>query len=93
MPFDSRHLYTKSDWEFEAAVVASKKVRSEILDRVALRLNENVTDCPFTDIYNMEGDCGFSGPWFFARSVVGGLFAFLTLERACGEQQRKCSTF
>ena len=36
LPLDSRHLYTKSDWEFEAAAVASKKTRSEILDRVAL---------------------------------------------------------
>ncbi|KAJ4374508.1 hypothetical protein N0V86_007377 [Didymella sp. IMI 355093] len=84
LPLDSRHLYTKSDWEFEAAAVASKKVRSEILDRVALWLNETVTDRPFTDLYNTEGDGGFPGPWFFARPVVGGHFAFLTLERACG---------
>ncbi|KAJ4361805.1 hypothetical protein N0V83_010746 [Neocucurbitaria cava] len=84
LPLDSRHLYTKSDWEFEAAAVASKKVRSEILDRVALWLNETVTDRPFTDLYVTEGEGGFPGPWFFARPVVGGHFAFLTLERACG---------
>jgi hypothetical protein len=84
LPLDSRHLYTKSDWEFEAAAVASKEVRSEILDRVALWLNETATDRPFTDLYNTEGDGGFPGPWFFARPVVGGHFAFLTLERACG---------
>lgn len=84
LPLDSRHLYTKSDWEFEAAAVASKKVRSEILDRVAVWLNETVTDRPFTDLYNTEGNGGFPGPWFFARPVVGGHFAFLTLERACG---------
>ncbi|KAF1843125.1 glutaminase A [Cucurbitaria berberidis CBS 394.84] len=84
LPLDSRHLYTKSDWEFEAAAVASKKVRSEILDRVALWLNETATDRPFTDLYVTEGDGGFPGPWFFARPVVGGHFAFLTLERACG---------
>jgi hypothetical protein len=84
LPLDSRHLYTKSDWEFEAAAVASKEVRSKILDRVALWLNETVTDRPFTDLYNTEGNGGFPGPWFFARPVVGGHFAFLTLERACG---------
>ncbi|KAH7070619.1 glutaminase A [Paraphoma chrysanthemicola] len=89
LPLDSRHLYTKSDWEFEAAAVASKKVRSEILDRVALWLNETVTDRPFTDLYVTEGDGGFPGPWFFARPVVGGHFAFLTLERACGGQAKE----
>ncbi|KAF2175656.1 DUF1793-domain-containing protein [Zopfia rhizophila CBS 207.26] len=84
LPLDSRHLYTKSDWEFEAAAVASKDVRSDILDRVAKWLNETVTDRPFTDLYNTEGEGGFPGPNFFARPVVGGHFAFLTLERACG---------
>jgi hypothetical protein len=93
LPLDSRHLYTKSDWEFEAAAVASKKVRSEILDRVALWLNETVTDRPFTDLYNTEGHGGFPGPWFFARPVVGGHFAFLTLERACGGSAKKALSF
>jgi hypothetical protein len=84
LPLDSRHLYTKSDWEFEAAAVASKKVRTQILDRVALWLNETVTDRPFTDLYMTEGKGEFPDPFFFARPVVGGHFAFLTLERACG---------
>jgi hypothetical protein len=93
LPLDSRHLYTKSDWEFEAAAVASKKVRSEILDRVAMWLNETSTDRPFTDLYNTEGDGGFPGPNFFARPVVGAHYAFLTLERACGGQAMKAFAF
>lgn len=93
LPLDSRHLYTKSDWEFEAAAVASKKVRSQILDRVALWLNETATDRPFTDLYVTEGDGGFPGPYFFARPVVGGHFAFLTLERACGGQANEALAF
>ncbi|KAK7521099.1 glutaminase A [Phyllosticta citriasiana] len=84
LPLDSRHLYTKSDWEFEAAAVTSRRVRADILDAVARWLNETVTDRPFTDLYNTEGDGGFPGPNFFARPVVGGHFAFLALERACG---------
>lgn len=84
LPLDSRHLYTKSDWEFEAAAVASKQVRADILQRVAKWLNETVTDRPFTDLYQTEGRGEFPGPNFFARPVVGGHFAFLTLERACG---------
>jgi hypothetical protein len=43
LPLDSRHLYTKSDWEFFAAAVTSKKVREEILESVALWINETNT--------------------------------------------------
>lgn len=43
LPLDSRHLYTKSDWEFFAAAVASKKVRTEMLQSVARWVNETST--------------------------------------------------
>jgi hypothetical protein len=84
LPLDSRHLYTKSDWEFEAAAVAEPAVRKDILDRVSRWLNETSTDRPFTDLYETEGTGGFPGPHFMARPVVGGHFSFLALERACG---------
>jgi len=52
-----------------------------VTDRAQL----NVTDRPFTDLYETEGDGGFpNGVYFMARPVVGGHFAFLALERACG---------
>ncbi|KAL9114861.1 MAG: hypothetical protein Q9227_001104 [Pyrenula ochraceoflavens] len=86
LPLDSRHLYTKSDWEFFAAAVASRSTRSEILQSVALWVNETVTDRPFSDLHRTEdrGEFPAGGPLFFARPVVGGHFAFLALERACG---------
>ena len=43
VPLDSRHLYTKTDWEFFAAAVTSKQVREEILESVALWVNETST--------------------------------------------------
>ena len=84
LPLDNRRLLTKSDWQFFAAAVTSKKTRSAILQSVAKWVNETVTDRPFTDLYETEGSGGFPGPNFFARPVIGGHFAFLTLERACG---------
>lgn len=84
LPLDSRHLYTKTDWEFFSMAVASTSVRAEILESVARWVNETVTDRPFTDLHNTEGDGNFPGPNFFARPVIGGHFAFLALERACG---------
>ncbi|BDD57029.1 hypothetical protein MAP00_002435 [Monascus purpureus] len=83
VPLDSRHFYTKTDWEFFAMAVASKDVRSEILESVAKWVNETDTDRPFTDLHETEGAGGFPGPNFFARPVIGGHFAFLALERAC----------
>ncbi|OJD12020.1 hypothetical protein AJ78_07323 [Emergomyces pasteurianus Ep9510] len=83
LPLDSRHLYTKTDWEFFSMAVSSKSVRHEILQSVAKWLNETATDRPFTDLHNTEGNGGFPGPNFFARPVIGGHFAFLALERAC----------
>ncbi|KAL8684714.1 MAG: hypothetical protein Q9218_008172, partial [Villophora microphyllina] len=84
LPLDSRHLYTKSDWEFFAAAVTSKDVRSEILQSVAKWVNETTTDRPFTDLYETEGTGGWPGAHFMARPVTGGHFAFLTLAKACG---------
>ncbi|KAK3723483.1 hypothetical protein LTR37_001735 [Vermiconidia calcicola] len=89
LPLDSRHLYAKSDWEFQAAAVASRSTRTQILERVAKWLNETVTDRPFTDLYRTEGNGDFPGPRFFARPVIGSHFAFLTLERACGGNAAK----
>ncbi|KAL2860429.1 hypothetical protein BJX68DRAFT_275649 [Aspergillus pseudodeflectus] len=83
LPLDSRHLYTKTDWEFFAVAVASKPVRSEILESVAKWVNETSTNLPLTDLHNTEGDGGFPGPNFYARPVIGGHFAFLALQRAC----------
>lgn len=83
LPLDSRHLYAKSDWEFFAVAVASKQVREEVVDSIALWVNETDTDLPLTDLYDTEGTGGFPGIAFKARPVVGGHFAFLALERAC----------
>jgi hypothetical protein len=83
LPLDSRHLYTKSDWEFEAAAVSSPEVRKKILDSVARWVNETVTDRPLTDLYMTEYKGGFPGLQFKARPVVGAHFSFLALERSC----------
>jgi len=93
LPLDSRHLFTKSDWEFFAAAVTSESVRTEILEASAKWVNETSTDRPMTDLYDTEGDGGFLGAYFMARPVIGGHFAFLTLEKACGGQAMNALSF
>lgn len=43
LPLDSRSQLTKSDWEFFAVAVASKSVREEIVQSIALWVNETST--------------------------------------------------
>ena len=83
LPLDSRHLYTKTDWEFFSTAVTSSSTRAEILKSIAKWVNETNTDRPLTDVHNTEGEGQFDGAYFIARPVVGAHFARLTLERAC----------
>ena len=46
LPMDSRHLYTKTDWEFFATSIASDSVRKEIWESYALWINETTTGIP-----------------------------------------------
>lgn len=51
-------------------------------------------DNPFTDLYDTDKEGGYPpGLAFKARPVVGGHFAFLALERACGGQASKALQF
>ena len=52
-----------------------------------------VLDRPLTDLHETEGDGGFPGAHFMARPVIGGHFAYLTLQRACGGKALDGLTF
>ena len=89
LPMDSRHLYTKSDWEYFSAAVVSSSTKKTILEAHAKWVNETSTDRPMTDLYETEGSGGFPGAHFMARPVIGGHFAPLALDRACGGEGAK----
>ena len=84
LPLDSRHLCAKTDWEFFATAVSSQSTRADVLHSIAKWVNETNTDRPLTDVHNTEGHGEFQCAYFIARPAVGGHFAWLTLERACG---------
>lgn len=53
-----------------------------------------IPDLPLTDLYDTEHTGGYPrGIAFRARPVVGGHFAFLALERACGGQAYSALSF
>lgn len=78
---DTRHDWTKSDWEMFAAAIADEDAKKLLIGSLAKFVRETSTSRPFTDLYNAL-DGGSLGPTFRARPVVGGHFALLALPTA-----------
>jgi hypothetical protein len=78
---DTRHGYTKSDWQMFCAAIASEDTKRMFIDKLAKMVRETVTRAPFTDLYEAASGAGASQIDFRARPVVGGLFALLVLEK------------
>jgi Domain of unknown function (DUF1793)/Domain of unknown function (DUF4965) len=43
LPLDSRHMYTKSDWEMFIAAISTKETRNLLIDKLAIWINETST--------------------------------------------------
>ncbi|KAL1867663.1 hypothetical protein Daus18300_006218 [Diaporthe australafricana] len=84
VPLDSRHLYTKGDWEMWAAATCGPETRRLFVNALAYWLNSTATDGPFSDLYDTVGVGGYPDDKlkFRARPVVGGHFSLLALYRA-----------
>ncbi|KAJ5210815.1 hypothetical protein N7491_010626 [Penicillium cf. griseofulvum] len=74
VPLDTRHTYTKGDWECFAAAVSSVNTRDMFINDLATWINETTTNRALTDLYETESG-GYPGNHFVARPVMGGSFA------------------
>ncbi|BCS22855.1 glutaminase GtaA [Aspergillus puulaauensis] len=79
VPLDTRHLYTKSDWQLFAAAIASTSTRDMFIQHLAKWINQTPTSRPLTDLYDTVTG-GYPPVVFIARPVMGGAFALLLLE-------------
>lgn len=79
LPLDTRHGYTKTDWQIFCAAVAGRDTKKMFIDKVAGFAAETPSNKPWTDLY--EAGTGWQANIDFrARPVVGGHFAVLLLD-------------
>jgi hypothetical protein len=78
LPLDSRAPYSKTDWILWTAAMADEETFPKFVAPVADYLRETDSRVPFSDYYDTQ-----SGRYekFIARSVQGGLFMPLLMDR------------
>lgn len=85
IPLDSRHSYTKSDWEMWTAATCQPSTRRLFVNALAYWLNSTSTEYAFTDLYDTIDQGSYpvspSPITFIARPVAGGHYSLLALWR------------
>ncbi|KAA8645729.1 glutaminase GtaA [Aspergillus tanneri] len=80
VPLDTRHQYTKGDWELFTAAISSTSTRDMFIQLLAKWINETPTNRALTDLYDtINGD--YPQITFIARPVMGGAFALMLLHQ------------
>ncbi|QIX00304.1 hypothetical protein AMS68_005821 [Peltaster fructicola] len=82
VPLDTRHTYTKADWELYVAAIASNTTRDLLISTIATWLGKTTTAYAWSDLYETVTGGFPSSPMFINRPVIGGIFAPLALDSA-----------
>ncbi|KAH0258916.1 DUF1793-domain-containing protein, partial [Aureobasidium melanogenum] len=75
VPLDTRHTYTKLDWEMFVAAIASTPTKQLFISKIASWIGKTPTNRPFTDLYETDSGDYPAGLNFAARPVLGAVFA------------------
>lgn len=79
VPLDTRHGYSKTDWQIFCAAVAGRDTKKMFIDAVARFAGETPSNKPWSDLYETQnGWQAFID--FKARPVAGGHFAVLLVD-------------
>ncbi|OTA98748.1 hypothetical protein M426DRAFT_69183 [Hypoxylon sp. CI-4A] len=81
VPLDTRHTYTKSDWQLWCAAITDTETRDTFLRLIAGWIDSTPTNLALTDLYDAASGDYPSGLQFTARPVVGGHFSILALPK------------
>ncbi|KAG9564933.1 DUF1793-domain-containing protein, partial [Aureobasidium melanogenum] len=75
VPLDTRHTYTKLDWEMFVAAIASASTKQLFISKIASWIGKTPTNRPLTDLYETDSGDYPAGLNFAARPVLGAVFA------------------
>ncbi|KAI1380637.1 glutaminase A [Hypoxylon crocopeplum] len=81
VPLDTRHTYTKSDWEMWCAAISSVETRDTFIRLIAGWIDSTPTNKALTDLYDAGNGDYPAGLQFTARPVAGGHFSLLALPK------------
>jgi hypothetical protein len=80
VPLDTRHTWTKSDWEMFVAAISSPSTQTMFIQKLANWIGQTSTQLAMTDLFDAgTGGWPDGGPQFTARPVMGGSCALLAL--------------
>ncbi|KII95062.1 hypothetical protein PLICRDRAFT_48031 [Plicaturopsis crispa FD-325 SS-3] len=89
VPLDTRHTYTKSDWQIYAAAIATDTTTRDLFINSVQKYNAGgANNAPFGDWYETKDG---TQEGFRARPVVGGHLAMLVLPQSSVKQTSKSS--
>jgi hypothetical protein len=92
VPLDTRHNYTKADWEMFTASIAKESTQNMFIRDLAKWIGQTPTNLPFTDLYDAIAGDYPPGITFAARPVMGGSFALLSLNGAANHTRYNIGT-
>lgn len=75
VPLDTRHTYTKLDWEIFCAAIASASTKQLFISKIASWIGKTSTNRPLTDLHETDSGDYPAGLNFAARPVLGAVFA------------------
>ena len=81
VPLDTRHTYTKDDWQMFAAAVAGKTTQTMMINSLATWINQTPLNRPFPDLFDTITGDNNGIPQFVARPAQGGTYALLALPK------------
>ncbi|KAF2720917.1 DUF1793-domain-containing protein, partial [Polychaeton citri CBS 116435] len=81
VPLDTRHTFSKNDWEMWVAAISDEDTRDLFVTDMAKWLGETSTSGPATDLLDADTGDYADGLHFAARPVVGGWFSMLALKQ------------